>query len=65
MAVTAGAAFNEDGREQAGMGTTVADYDGDGRLDIFKTNFSDDTSTLCTTTRPAPSPTRRLPRVWA
>ncbi len=46
MAVTAGAAFNEDGREQAGMGTTIADYDGDGRLDIFKTNFSDDTSTL-------------------
>ena len=45
-AVAAGAAFNEDGREQAGMGSTVADYDGDGKLDIFKTNFSDDTSTL-------------------
>ncbi|MFZ0880047.1 MAG: CRTAC1 family protein, partial [Candidatus Acidiferrales bacterium] len=46
VAVVAGAAFNEDGREQAGMGTTVADFNGDGRLDIFKTNFSDDTSTL-------------------
>ena len=46
VAVTAGAAFNEDGREQAGMGSTIADYDGDGRLDIFKTNFSDDTATL-------------------
>ena len=46
VAVTAGAAFNEDGREQAGMGSTIADYNGDGRLDIFKTNFSDDTSTL-------------------
>ncbi len=46
VAVVAGAAFNEDGRAQAGMGSTVADYDGDGRLDIFKTNFSDDTSTL-------------------
>jgi enediyne biosynthesis protein E4 len=46
VAVTAGAAFNEDGREQAGMGTTVADFNGDGHLDIFKTNFSDDTSTL-------------------
>jgi enediyne biosynthesis protein E4 len=46
VAVVAGAAFNEDGREQAGMGSTVADYDGDGRLDIFKTNFSDDSSTL-------------------
>ena len=46
VAVIAGAAFNEDGREQGGMGTSVGDYDGDGRLDIFKTNFSDDTSTL-------------------
>src|SRR6202521_134507 len=46
VAITAGAAFNEDGREQAGMGSTVADYDGDGKLDIFKTNFSDDTATL-------------------
>ena len=46
VAVVAGAAYNEDGREQAGMGSTIADFDGDGRLDIFKTNFSDDTSTL-------------------
>jgi hypothetical protein len=42
----AGVAFNEDGREQAGMGSTAGDYDGDGHLDLFKTNFSDDTSTL-------------------
>ncbi|HKW32148.1 MAG TPA: CRTAC1 family protein [Candidatus Acidoferrum sp.] len=46
IAVISGAAFNDDGREQAGMGSTVGDYDGDGRPDIFKTNFSDDTSTL-------------------
>jgi hypothetical protein len=46
VAITAGAAFNEDGRAQAGMGSTVADYTGDGKLDIFKTNFSDDTATL-------------------
>jgi enediyne biosynthesis protein E4 len=46
VAVNSGAAFNDDGREQAGMGSTIADYDGDGRLDIFKSNFSDDTSTL-------------------
>ena len=42
----AGVAFNDDGREQAGMGSTIGDYDGDGHLDILKTNFSDDTSTL-------------------
>ena len=46
VAVISGAAFNDDGREQAGMGSTVADYDGDGKLDLFKTNFSDDTATL-------------------
>lgn len=46
VGVIAGAALNDDGREQAGMGSTIADYDGDGRLDIFRTNFSDDTSTL-------------------
>src|SRR6201987_2880216 len=28
------------------MGSTIADYNGDGHLDIFKTNFSDDPSTL-------------------
>jgi hypothetical protein len=45
-AAEVGVAFNEDGREQAGMGSTVGDYDGDGHLDIFKTNFSEDTATL-------------------
>ena len=46
IGVSSGAAYNDDGREQAGMGATAADYDGDGLLDIFKTNFSDDTHTL-------------------
>jgi len=46
VAAEVGAAYNEDGREQAGMGSTSADYDRDGHLDLFKTNFSDDTSTL-------------------
>jgi enediyne biosynthesis protein E4 len=46
VAVDAEVAFDEDGREQAGMGATVADYNGDGLPDIFKTNFSDDTSSL-------------------
>jgi len=46
LAAVPGAAMNEDGKEQAGMGSTIGDYNGDGRLDIFKTNFSDDTATL-------------------
>jgi hypothetical protein len=46
IGLTTGLAVNEDGREQAGMGATAADYDGDGYLDIFKTNFSSDTNTL-------------------
>jgi enediyne biosynthesis protein E4 len=46
VASDVGVALNEDGREQAGMGSTAADYDGDGHLDLFKTNFSDDTATL-------------------
>jgi enediyne biosynthesis protein E4 len=46
VGLASGLAVNEDGREQAGMGATAADYDGDGRLDIFKTNFSNDTNTL-------------------
>jgi enediyne biosynthesis protein E4 len=46
VALTMGVAYNEDGREQAGMGASIADFNGDGRLDIFRTNFSDDTSTV-------------------
>ncbi len=41
-----GTAFSADGTEQAGMGVAVGDYNLDGRLDIFKTHFSDDTSIL-------------------
>jgi hypothetical protein len=46
VALEAGVAYNEDGREQAGMGSAIGDYDGDLLQDIFKTNFSDDTPTL-------------------
>lgn len=46
VALATGVAVSEDGREQAGMGADVGDYDGDGRLDIFVTNFSDDYDTL-------------------
>ncbi|HEY7212384.1 MAG TPA: CRTAC1 family protein [Bryobacteraceae bacterium] len=42
----AGVAFNFDGNLQAGMGVAVGDYDGDGRLDIAKTNFSGDLTSL-------------------
>lgn len=41
-----GVAYNPDGFVQAGMGVSVGDYDGDGRLDIFKTNFEDDVPDL-------------------
>lgn len=37
-----GVAFNEHGFEQGGMGIAVGDYDGDGRLDLLKTNFAGD-----------------------
>lgn len=39
-------AVNEDGREQAGMGIAVGDVNGDGRLDLFKTHFAEDTPVL-------------------
>ena len=46
LGALAGAAYNEDGRGQAGMGVDAGDYDRDGWFDIVKTNFADDTSTL-------------------
>jgi hypothetical protein len=41
-----GVALNENGREQAGMGLGVGDYDNDGLVDFYVTNFSDDSNTL-------------------
>lgn len=41
-----GVALNENGREQAGMGVAVGDYDNDGRVDFHITNFSDDSNVL-------------------
>ena len=41
-----GVALNENGREQAGMGLAVGDYDNDGRMDFHITNFSDDSNVL-------------------
>jgi hypothetical protein len=42
----AGVAFDANGRTQGGMGADCADYDGDGALDIVKTNFSDEMPSL-------------------
>jgi hypothetical protein len=46
IAIEAGVAYSADGKSQAGMGVSAGDYDGDGRLDIVKTNFAGDTSSL-------------------
>jgi len=41
-----GLAVNEDGSEQAGMGIAIGDFDTDGRLDVLKTHFTEDTVAL-------------------
>ena len=46
IAVPAGCAFDEHGVALAGMGAGVGDYDGDGWLDIVRTNFSEQVTTL-------------------
>jgi hypothetical protein len=46
VAVRAGCAYSQDGKPQAGMGVAVGDYDRNGTMDVFKTNFAGDTSTL-------------------
>jgi enediyne biosynthesis protein E4 len=45
-ALERGVALSEDGLEQAGMGVAIGDYDLNGIIDIFKTNFADDTDVL-------------------
>ena len=46
VAVAQGVAYGPDGQEQGSMGVAAADYDNDGRIDIVKTNFIGETSTL-------------------
>jgi enediyne biosynthesis protein E4 len=46
VAVPAGCAFDEAGVALAGMGVGVGDYDADGWLDIARTNFSEQVTTL-------------------
>ena len=45
-ALQSGLAVSADGREQAGMGVDAGDVDGDGRLDLVKTNFAQDYTSL-------------------
>ena len=45
-ALARGAALNELGRPEAGMGIAVADPDGDGDLDLFLTHLSGETNTF-------------------
>jgi len=46
QALIAGLAFNRAGDREAGMGLAGADYNGDGLLDLFVTNYYGETNTL-------------------
>ena len=46
IALESGAAYNEHGNAQAGMGLAVGDFNSDGRLDLLKTHFADDVPAL-------------------
>src|SRR6266540_1981055 len=46
IAVPAGCALDENGVALSRMGVSVADYDGDGWLDIARTNFSEQVTTV-------------------
>jgi len=46
VGLQAGAALSLEGQERAGMGVDFGDFDRDGRLDIFVTNFSEEPDAL-------------------
>jgi hypothetical protein len=46
IGLQAGAALSLEGQERAGMGVDFGDFDRDGRLDIFVTNFSEEPDAL-------------------
>src|SRR5205807_2333589 len=46
VSYVSGFALNEEGRAQASMGIGIGDYNNDGLLDLFVTDFSDDNFTL-------------------
>ena len=45
-ALLRGVAFDQNGKAMSGMGVAAGDYLGDGGVDIFRTNFSDEFETL-------------------
>jgi hypothetical protein len=46
VGLLSGAAYSEEGREEAGMGVDAADVDGDGALDIVVTNFQGEANSV-------------------
>ncbi len=46
QALVAGVAFNRAGDREAGMGIAGADYNNDGKIDLFVTNYYGETNTL-------------------
>lgn len=46
VAIPAGCAFDENGVALSGMGVAVGDFDNDGSLDIVRTNFTDQVTTV-------------------
>lgn len=46
IGLLSGVAVGANGQFQAGMGVACSDYDGDGKLDLYVTNFSEDVNSL-------------------
>jgi len=46
ISLLSGTQLGEQGQAEAGMGVDMGDYDGDGLLDIFVTNFANETNAL-------------------
>jgi tetratricopeptide (TPR) repeat protein len=47
VGLVAGVAYDATGKPTASMGVVAEDLNGDGRIDLFHTNFIDQTNTLC------------------